>query len=155
MVGNGLHCAWGGIDWGEVLKTQRNILGYQFAGASVLLVTIAQLALKWGITRLPGFDQRWLDFSTWTIAIYPITLLALGVIFYLCSMFFWLQALDCLPLNKAYPILSLSYAFVFIASISLPGFDETFTITQIIGVLLVSLGVWLVTSSNRLDLQDS
>lgn len=120
--------------------------GYQLAMASVALVTVAQLAMKWGMTRLPALDARWLHIATGPPVGGPLLCLVLGVLCYLLSLLCWLQALARLPLNQAYPLLSLSYALVFIASIGLPGFRESYTLTQVLGVVLVSFGVWLTLS---------
>ncbi len=133
------------------MTSSRRMRGYQLAGASVLLVTIAQLAMKWGMTQLPAFDARWLDIATWTLADRPLFLVVLGIVCYLLSMLCWLQALACLPLNKAYPMLSLSYVLVFVASVCLPGFHESYTLTQVLGVLLVSFGVWLISAAKGRD----
>lgn len=122
--------------------------GYGFAGASVALVTAAQLAMKWGMSRLPTLDSRWLDSAVWAVAGAPLLAVAGGVLCYLLSLLCWLRALTDLPLNRAYPLLSLSYALVFLASVLLPGFRESCTPTQVLGVVLVSLGVWLVAAGH-------
>lgn len=120
--------------------------GYGFAGASVALVTTAQLAMKWGMSRLPGLDALDADSAVWAVASAPLVAVAGGVLCYLLSLLCWLRALADLPLNRAYPLLSLSYALVFVASVLLPGFRERCTPTQVLGLVLVSLGVWLVAS---------
>lgn len=120
--------------------------GYGFAGASVVLVTAAQLAMKWGMSRLPALDPHWPDNAVWTVASAPLVAVAGGVLLYLLSLLCWLRALAELPLNRAYPLLSLSYALVFLASVLLPGFREICTPPQVLGAVLVSLGVWLVAS---------
>ena len=118
--------------------------GYRLAVASVALVTVAQLAMKWGMTQLPALDARWLHIASWLLAGRPLLCVAIGILCYLASLLCWLQALARLPLNKAYPLLSLSYVLVFVASVALPGFHESYTLTQVLGVALVSCGVWLV-----------
>ena len=120
--------------------------GYRLAAASVVLVTVAQLAMKWGMTQLPAFDARWLHLATWLPAGRPLLCVAIGILCYLLSLLCWLQALARLPLNRAYPLLSLSYVLVFVASIALPGFHESYTLTRALGVVLVSFGVWLTLS---------
>lgn len=123
--------------------------GYGFAATSVALVTAAQLAMKWGMSRLPALDALGPDSAIAAVAGAPLLAVAGGVLGYLLSLLCWLQALVHLPLNRAYPLLGLSYALVFLASVLLPGFRESCTPAQVLGVVLVSLGVWLVASGHE------
>jgi undecaprenyl phosphate-alpha-L-ara4N flippase subunit ArnF len=115
--------------------------GIAFALGSVLLVSGAQLGMRWSMTRLPQPEQWW---SALTVG--SVDLVALGVVFvailaYALSMLCWLAALRDLPLGRAYSLLSISYALVYLLAASLPLFNESFSLTKSLGVALVMLGV--------------
>ncbi|UDI90351.1 4-amino-4-deoxy-L-arabinose-phosphoundecaprenol flippase subunit ArnF [Pseudomonas sp. IAC-BECa141] len=112
--------------------------GIFFALASVLLVSVAQLSMRWSMTRLPRPDQ-WLTVP-------GVDSVALAVVFaaifaYALSMLCWLAALRDLPLGRAYSLLSISYALVYLLAASLPWFNESFSFSKSLGVALVMLGV--------------
>ena len=118
------------------------VRGFALALASVGLVSAAQLGMRWSMTRLP-LPHEWL--ST------PIDLGALGVVIlaifaYALSMLCWLGALKHLPLGRAYSLLSISYALVYLLAASLPVFNEHFAVSKTLGVALVILGVLIINS---------
>ena len=120
--------------------------GFVFASASVLLVSTAQLGMRWSMTRLPEPPQ-WLS----AISQGEVSVPALGVVFaaimaYALSMLCWLLALRDLPLGRAYSLLSISYALVYLLAASLPVFHESFTLSKTLGVTLVILGVLTINS---------
>ncbi|AMB84864.1 4-amino-4-deoxy-L-arabinose-phospho-UDP flippase [Pseudomonas agarici] len=129
--------------------------GFTFAGASVLLVSGAQLGMRWGMTHLPEPSQ-WLD----TLMIGDISWLALGVVgasilAYALSMLCWLATLRDLPLGRAYSLLSVSYALVYLLAASLPFFHESFSLSKTLGVALVILGVLTINSPRTPRPRDS
>jgi multidrug transporter EmrE-like cation transporter len=64
----------------------------------------------------------------------------LGIALFTFNMFIYSETLRILPLSVAYPIFS-SLAFVFITIASHFIFNETITLIQIVGILLVILGI--------------
>ncbi|AOE60538.1 4-amino-4-deoxy-L-arabinose-phosphoundecaprenol flippase subunit ArnF [Pseudomonas corrugata] len=116
--------------------------GVIFALGSVLLVSIAQLALRWSMSRLP-LPGQWLAGSVDPMALVVV----LGAIFaYALSMLCWLFALRDLPLGRAYSLLSISYALVYLLAAALPLFNESFSLSKSLGVTLVILGVLTINS---------
>ena len=120
--------------------------GFAFASGSILLVSGAQLGMRWSMTRLPE-PAQWLA----AISQGDVSLLALGVVSgaivaYALSMLCWLLALRDLPLGRAYSLLSISYALVYLLAASLPIFNESFTLLKTLGVTLVILGVLVINS---------
>ncbi|GAJ50320.1 4-amino-4-deoxy-L-arabinose-phosphoundecaprenol flippase subunit ArnF [Aeromonas salmonicida subsp. masoucida NBRC 13784] len=77
------------------------IKGYLYVLGSILLVTLAQLAMKWGVMQLPAW-QASLDI----MLAHPVPLLVItaGVGCYALSLLCWLAALHFTPLNIAYPL---------------------------------------------------
>lgn len=122
------------------------VRGVAFAMGSVLLVSGAQLGMRWSMTHLP-LPAQWLD----ALSGGAIDLLALGVVLasilaYGLSMLCWLAALRDLPLGRAYSLLSISYALVYLLAASLPVFNEPFCLSKTLGVALVILGVMTINS---------
>lgn len=112
--------------------------GIFFALASVLLVSVAQLSMRWSMTRLPRPDQ-WLALPAVDSVALVVVLAAIFA--YALSMLCWLAALRDLPLGRAYSLLSISYALVYLLAASLPLFNESFSFSKSLGVALVMLGV--------------
>lgn len=120
--------------------------GYVWGMVSVLLVTLAQLLMKWGMTQIPL-----ISFADVTLALlsdYWIALVAVGcgIVGYALSMLCWFFALWYLPLNRVYPLLSISYALVYLAAVILPWFNESATLLRTLGTLFILFGVWLINS---------
>ncbi|WP_127959397.1 4-amino-4-deoxy-L-arabinose-phosphoundecaprenol flippase subunit ArnF [Serratia microhaemolytica] len=118
--------------------------GYLLAGASVLLVTLAQLLMKWGMQALPPLPRLPANWSLFSAYPLPLTGVMLGMLAYAVSMLCWFFALRRLPLHRAYPLLSLSYVLVYLAAVTLPVFAEPLTILKTLGTLLILAGVWLI-----------
>ena len=120
--------------------------GFTFAIASVLLVSSAQLGMRWSMTRLPQPSQ-WLDaISQGDVSLPALAMVVAAIVAYALSMLCWLLALRDLPLGRAYSLLSISYALVYLLAASLPVFHESFTLSKTLGVTLVILGVLTINS---------
>lgn len=120
-------------------------MGYLWAICSVLLVSSAQLAMKWAVMQFPPAELS-LHFLTAFLFEQPGGLLALGagLLAYALSMACWYLALRRLPLSKAYPLLSLSYVLVWGAAIILPWLNEPFSPLKLAGVGLIFIGLLLI-----------
>lgn len=121
--------------------------GYFWGIGSVILITLAQLCLKAGVTILPEFklNHHWMDVN-WLLENLPaFGLIFIGLIGYLLSMVCWLFALKFLALSKAYPLISLSYVLVYLFAVTLPWFNESPTLIQFIGVVFILLGIWIIS----------
>ena len=118
--------------------------GYLWGIGSVILVTIAQLMLKWGMMHTPLISLA--DINVQFLAHHLTQLIAVtcGLTGYALSMLCWFFALRYLPLNRAYPLLSLSYALVYLAAVWLPEFNESATLLKTLGAGFILLGIWLI-----------
>ncbi|MEQ5206184.1 4-amino-4-deoxy-L-arabinose-phosphoundecaprenol flippase subunit ArnF [Proteus sp. fly-1067] len=125
--------------------------GYLWAMGSALLVTAAQLLLKFGMSELPDLqlEKRWFDFSWLWDNITPLSIVFAGLVGYVLSMVCWLFTLRTIPLNKAYPLISLSYVFVYILAVILPWFQENPSWTKTAGVIFIMIGVWLISQKPK------
>lgn len=120
--------------------------GFTFASASVVLVSSAQLGMRWSMTRLPE-PTHWLDaVRHGEVSLAAVVVVSGAIVAYALSMLCWLLALRDLPLGRAYSLLSISYALVYLLAASLPMFHESFTLSKTLGVTLVILGVLTINS---------
>lgn len=119
-------------------------MGYLMAICSVLLVTAAQLTMKYAMSLLPPvWPPQDIVMAFWHFA--PGTVpLAMGIAGYVASMGCWYVALKYLDLSKAYSLLSLSYILVWAAAIWLPGWHEGFSPLRLVGVVAIMAGVILI-----------
>jgi undecaprenyl phosphate-alpha-L-ara4N flippase subunit ArnF len=113
-----------------------------FALGSVLLVSSAQLGMRWSMSHLPSPEQ-WLSAP---IDLAAVAVVLAAILAYALSMLSWLLALRDLPLGRAYSLLSISYALVYLLAASLPLFHEDFSLSKSLGVALVILGVITINS---------
>ena len=122
------------------------VRGFALALGSVGLVSGAQLGMRWSMTRLP-LPAEWLAaFTDNSIDLGALGVVILATIAYALSMLCWLGALKHLPLGRAYSLLSISYALVYLLAASLPAFNENFSLSKTLGVALVILGVLVINS---------
>lgn len=115
--------------------------GLGFAAGSVALVSGAQLGMRWSMTRLPEPAQWLAAISQGDVSLSALAGVIGAIAAYALSMLCWLLALRDLPLGRAYSLLSISYALVYLLAASLPTFHESFTLSKTLGVTLVILGV--------------
>ncbi|PHH38922.1 MULTISPECIES: 4-amino-4-deoxy-L-arabinose-phosphoundecaprenol flippase subunit ArnF [Pseudomonas] len=115
--------------------------GIGFALGSVMLVSGAQLGMRWSMTRLPQPEQWLTALSAGSVDLSAMAVVLAAIFAYALSMLCWLAALRDLPLGRAYSLLSISYALVYLLAASLPLFNESFSFTKSLGVALVMLGV--------------
>lgn len=126
-----------------------HLKGYGWGLGSVLLVSAAQLLMKWGMAQLPAIAAP-LPFLAALRPHWPAALaVAVGLFAYGLSMLCWFHALKRLPLSRAYPLLSLSYALVWLLALLLPGFPDTFSAVRLLAIGLIVVGVGLVCATPR------
>ncbi|WP_409158997.1 4-amino-4-deoxy-L-arabinose-phosphoundecaprenol flippase subunit ArnF [Pectobacterium sp. B2J-2] len=119
--------------------------GYVWAFCSIVLASAAQVLMKSGMLALPSISlTHWSPLSA-LMASWPVVAVICGMICYGLSMVCWFMVLRCLSLSRAYPLISLSYAAVYLAAVFLPWLNEPMSLRKNLGVLIIMLGVWLVS----------
>ncbi|GGL96395.1 4-amino-4-deoxy-L-arabinose-phosphoundecaprenol flippase subunit ArnF [Pseudomonas asuensis] len=118
--------------------------GLLLAIASVCLVSIAQLSMRWGMAGLPSLAEAFAFSSLLRQHTGALVGLFVGIACYGLSMLCWIVALSVLPLGRAYALLSLSYPLVYLAAVMV--FGESITLLKSVGIALVMLGVFTIHS---------
>ncbi|MBA0207988.1 4-amino-4-deoxy-L-arabinose-phosphoundecaprenol flippase subunit ArnF [Pectobacterium brasiliense] len=120
-------------------------MGYVWALGSIALASTAQVLMKSGMLALPSISlAHWPSLST-LLAGWPAVAVLFGMLCYGLSMVCWFMVLRYLSLSRAYPLISLSYAVVYLAAVFLPWLNEPMSLRKNLGVLIILLGVWLVS----------
>ncbi|MBW5893169.1 4-amino-4-deoxy-L-arabinose-phosphoundecaprenol flippase subunit ArnF [Pectobacterium polaris] len=119
--------------------------GYVWALGSIVLASTAQVLMKSGMLALPSISiAHWPSLSS-LLSGWPAVAVLIGMLCYGLSMVCWFMVLRYLPLSRAYPLISLSYAVVYLAAVFLPWLNEPMSLRKNLGVLIILLGVWLVS----------
>jgi len=118
--------------------------GYLWGIASLFLVSMAQLLMKWSVMRLPTSLPDTVQSSLIMGHLPALIALFSGIGGYALSMVCWFFALRRLPLNRAYSLLGLSYALVYLAAACLPVFNEPLQALKSLGAILIVMGVGLI-----------
>ena len=111
----------------------------------ILCDTATQIFLKKGATNLGEIPLDQLSHVIlYILNILTNTNLIIGVVFVLIAFFSWLAILSKVDLSKAQLMNSLVYVTVPLASIFFLG--ETIHMTQIFGILLISVGALIASA---------
>lgn len=111
-----------------------------FITISIISGAIGQLLMKVGMKQLSPMVLADVISLVW---------IAAGIVCYLLAMVLWLQVLRKLPLNVAYPLLSLGYIVVYLGAYLLPTLGEALTTQKTLGVVLIMFGVLVITSKSK------
>jgi multidrug transporter EmrE-like cation transporter len=124
-----------------------NFMTWVLILTGVGLNAAAQLVLKAATRPLAAFTR----FDTETLLASVLVLgrsppFWVGMFCYAASLCVWLAALSRAPVSIAYPMLSIGYIVVAFASVAWLG--ETLSLTKILGIVLICVGVVLVSRSS-------
>jgi len=129
----------------QKLKTKESLEIFFLFLLFILCDTATQIFLKKGATNLGEIPLDQLSH----VLLYVINILTnvnimMGVMFVLIAFFSWLAILSKVDLSKAQLMNSLVYVTVPLASIFFLG--ETIHMTQMFGILLISLGALIASA---------
>ena len=122
-----------------------NAVSFSLLMTGVLLNAGAQLLLKAGTNSVGQFAfsrDNILPFG-WQLATEPHIVAGLGC--YIVSVVVWILALSRVEVSVAYPLLSIGYVVNALAAWYL--FGEAVTLTRIVGIGVIIVGVWIVARS--------
>lgn len=103
-----------------------------------LMLSLVQLTLKFAMERMPAFS--WTS-SFWNSLLTNWWFMACGILFAIASIL-WMYILKYLPLNIAYPMVSLSYVFAMILAVAF--LNETVSVRRWLGVALIVVGCMFI-----------
>jgi multidrug transporter EmrE-like cation transporter len=111
---------------------------------SVLLGVLGQLSLKQGMKNIGNFEVK--DFlSNKIFELVAEKFVVIGIVLYAIATLLWLVVLSKAELSFAYPMLAVGY--ILIAIFSKIFFGENVTFVRFLGILLISIGVFLLLKS--------
>jgi len=111
---------------------------------STLLGVLGQLSLKQGMKNIGNFEIK--DFlSNKVFKLITEKFVVIGIASYAIATLLWLVVLSKAELSFAYPMLAIGY--ILIAIFSKIFFGENVTFVRFLGILLISLGVFLLLKS--------
>ncbi len=114
-------------------------MSYFYVACTVLLTVYGQLVIKWQVLAAGAFPEmpgeKMLFLARLLVNPWIVSALAAALL----AAMSWMAALTRLDLSHAYPIMSLSFALVALASALV--FHEPLTGPKIAGVVLICLGV--------------
>ncbi len=122
-----------------------NALSFSLVMTGVLLNAGAQLLLKAGTNTVGVFEFSRDNIVPvgWKLATEPHILGGLAC--YVMSVIIWIMALSRVEVSIAYPMLSIGYAINALAAWYL--FGEAVTVTRVIGIGIIIVGVYMVARS--------
>lgn len=116
-------------------------MGNVFILISIAFNVAGQSVLKFGVNKLGALS---FSFSQIVRAFLSPMVLG-GLFFYFVSSVFWILALSHKDLSYAYPMLSMGYLAVIFISWAFLG--EEITMLRVLGVILISFGIFLIFKS--------
>lgn len=118
---------------------------YRWVITSILLVTVAQVLLRLAMHS----DAN--EFSLISIfrSRLEILYLFLGLFSYILSLLSWTRALRSLSLSQAYPLLSISYILVWVASLFIPNEQNLLSWQALLGLGCIVSGVCLIVTIKK------
>lgn len=116
-------------------------MGNIFILVSIAFNIFGQTAIKTGVNKLGALA---LSLPS-VIKAFTSPVVLGGLFLYLVSSVFWILALSHKDLSYAYPMLSIGYLAIVLVSWAFLG--ENVTILRLLGVVLISLGIFFVFKS--------
>lgn len=119
------------------------MVNYGLMAVSILLAVAGQLLMKRGMISFGAFPASQLFFKVIPMFLNPFVFV--GLICFGLSSIFWLAVLSRMPLSLVYPMVSVAYVVVALASWFF--FKESLTVIRWSGIFVIILGVLLISRS--------
>lgn len=116
---------------------------YIFLAISILLAVTGQLLMKKGMLVFGTFPASQLLYKIIPMFLSPY--IFFGLAFFGASAVAWLVVLSRLELSFVYPMVSIAYILVAIASWFF--FSENINLIRCMGILVIIIGVFLISRS--------
>jgi len=122
---------------------RQNMGNYIILGTSVLLAVTGQLMMKKGMTLFGTFPIR--ELFSHIIPMFLNPFVFFGFACFGLSSIFWLVVLSRFEISFVYPMVSVAYVLVAIASLIF--FKENVTFVRWLGIAVIIAGVFLISRS--------
>lgn len=109
---------------------------------SIFLGACGQVILKFAASRLGEIELIWPQIIATLWRVFTDSWVVVGIVFFVLSMILWLKVITQMELSRAYPSVGLSYLIVFLLSVAV--FHESVTWQKVAGLVLISMGVYLL-----------
>lgn len=119
------------------------MVNYLVLMVSILLAVLGQLLMKRGMMLFGTFPLSQLLFKIVPIFLNPWVFS--GLVCFGLSAIFWLVVLSRLELSLVYPMVSVAYVLVALASWFF--FKENLSLVRWLGIAVIILGVYLISRS--------
>lgn len=116
-------------------------MNYIILVISILLAVTGQLLMKRGMMLFGTFPASQLAYKVIPMFMNPWVFF--GFVCFGLSSLFWLIVLSRLPLSLVYPMVSVAYVLVALASMIF--FRESVTLARWSGIAVIILGVYLIS----------
>lgn len=110
---------------------------------AILTTVVSQLLFKKGMLGLADMNFSLNNIYALIKHVFYNPFLLSGLFFYAVSFLLWLFVLSKLKLSQAYPITSINFVLVLIASYYF--FGEKLSLFQYFGILLIIIGVFALS----------
>ncbi|MDF2531561.1 MAG: transporter [Clostridia bacterium] len=105
---------------------------------SIIMGAVGQILLKVGANRLGSINFN----IEGLLSIIKNYYIIIGLVLFGTSFLLWVKILTKNDLSYVYPMVSISYIIIILASRFL--FNEPFTINKIIGIIAIICGVFII-----------
>lgn len=112
---------------------------YILLGIAIITAVISQLLFKRGMVALGGINFSLTNLLTLVINVIRNPFLLTGLFFYGISFLLWLIVISKVKLSIAYPLTSLNFVLVILASYFF--FGEKLSIAQYVSIALIIVGI--------------
>ncbi|WP_323756884.1 EamA family transporter [Roseivirga sp.] len=112
---------------------------YSAVFATLILTVYGQLILKWRILKYGSLPVGLKTKVIFLLKLFLDPYILSGFVAAFLASIFWMAAMTKLELSKAYPVMSLAPALVFLLGIFL--LNENYSHGKLIGLILIGLGV--------------
>ena len=115
---------------------------FGFVLITIAFTVVGQVLIKWQATQAGSLPSSWPDRATFFFQLMLNPWIIIGLLSAVIAAFAWILAMTRLPINVAYPIMSLTYPLVFCLGWLL--FGESLSQWRIIGMLFILVGVAVI-----------
>lgn len=112
---------------------------------TVGLNTLAQLFLKLGMRTVGYFEFSAANLLPIALQVSRNPYIIGGIACYVFSLAFWMMVLSRVEVSFAYPFMSLGFIFTALAGYYF--IQEDFTLSRLLGIVVIIIGVFLVARS--------